>query len=215
MNNLVVIESNENLIITDFIIKSKIAIKNFAFTRINNKINKILNEIVVEFNEEVRYIVIFKQISFKFAFQNIAIDNSQQQTLIYSIIFALSINEFSNNVNKLNINISFLNNIADVNTSILNIVSFHTIEYIQQKILKQNFYLRSRRDFFVNFLTLFVKCFFSNFYKFKNYNEVIIDINYKKDWKLVINDEMQSFKNNKIWKLINSIFKNRKILINK
>ena len=215
MNNLVVIESNENLIITDFIIKSKIAIKNFAFTRINNKINKILNEIVVEFNEEVRYIVIFKQISFKFAFQNIAIDNSQQQTLIYSIIFALSINEFSNNVNKLNINISFLNNIADVNTSILNIVSFHTIEYIQQKILKQNFYLRSRRDFFVNFLTLFVKCFFSNFHKFKNYNEVIIDINYKKDWKLVINDEMQSFKNNKIWKLINSIFKNRKILINK
>ena len=101
--------------------------------------------------------------------------------LIYLIIFAFLINKFNNNVNKLNINISFLSNIANVNISISNIVSFYTIEHIQQKILKQNFHLRSRRDFFVNFLTLFVKCFFSNFYKLKNYNEIIIDINYKKN----------------------------------
>ena len=181
MNDSVVIESNENSIITNFITKSKIAAKNSAFTRINNKINKILNEIVVEFNEEIHYIVIFKQTSLKFVFQNIAIDNLQQQTSIHLIIFAFSINEFNNNVNKLNINISFLNNIANVNISILNIISFHTIKHIQQKVLKQNFYLRSRRDFFVNFLTLFVKCFFSNFYKFKNYNEAITDINYKKN----------------------------------
>ena len=184
MNNSVVIESNENSIIINFTTKLKIATKNFAFTRVNNKINKILNEIVVEFNEEIRYIVIFKQISFKFVFQNIAIGNLQQRTLIHLIIFAFLINEFSNNVNKLNINISFLSNTVNVNTSISNTVSFHTIEHIQQKVLKQNFYLRSRRDFFVNFLTLFVKCFFSNFYKLKNYNEVIVNINYKKKLKV-------------------------------
>ena len=68
MNNLIVIELNENLIIINFIIKLKIATKNFAFTQINNKINKILNEIIVEFDEKIRYIVIFKQISFKFVF---------------------------------------------------------------------------------------------------------------------------------------------------
>ena len=77
MNNLIIIESNENLIIIDFTIKSKIVAKNFAFTQINNKINKILNEIIVELDEKVRYIVIFKQVSFKFVFQNIAIDNLQ------------------------------------------------------------------------------------------------------------------------------------------
>ena len=130
MNNLIVIESNKNSIIIDFIIKLKIAAKNFAFTQINNKINKILNEIIVEFNEEVRYIVTFKQISFKFVFQNIAINSLQQRTSIHLIIFAFSINKFNNNVNKLNINILFLNNIANVNTSISNIVSFHTIEHI-------------------------------------------------------------------------------------
>ena len=84
-------------------------------------------------------------------------------------------------MNKLNINILFLSNIANVNTSILNIVSFYTIKHIQQKILKQHFYLRSRRDFFINSLTLFVKCFFTNFYEFKNYNEVIIDTHYKQN----------------------------------
>ena len=130
MNDSVIIELNKNSIITNFTIKSKIAIKNSAFTRINNKINKILNEIIVKLNEKIRYIVTFKQISFKFAFQNIAIDNSQQRTSIHSIIFALSINEFSNNMNKLNINISFSNNIANVNTLISNIISFHTIEHI-------------------------------------------------------------------------------------
>ena len=181
MNNSIVIESNKDSIITDFTTKSKIAAKNFVFTRINNKINKILNEIIVEFNEKIRYIVTFKQISFKFAFQNIAIDNSQQRTLIHSITFALSINKFNNNMNKLNINISFLNNITNVNISISNTALFHTIKHIQQKILKQDFHLRSRRDFFINFLTLLVKYFFSNFYKFKNYNEVIININHKEN----------------------------------
>ena len=82
-------------------------------------------------------------------------------------------------MNKLNINISFLNNIAGVNTLISNIFSFHTIKHIQQKVLKQYFYLRLRCDFFVNFLILFAKCFFSNFYEFKNYNEIMIDINHK------------------------------------
>ena len=84
-------------------------------------------------------------------------------------------------MNKLNINISFSNNIANVNTLISNIISFYTIKHTQQKILKQNFHLRLRRDSFVNLLTLFVKCFSSNFHEFKNYNEIITDINYKKN----------------------------------
>ena len=181
MNDSIVIESNESSIITDLTIKSKIIAKNPALTQINNKINKILNEIAVELDEEIRHIVTLKQTSLKFAFQNIAIDSLQQRTSVHSTTFTFSINKFSNNVNKLNINISFSNNTANVNISISNIVSFHTIKHIQQKILKQNFHLRSHRDFSINPLTLLVKYFLPNFHKPKNYNEVITDINHKKN----------------------------------
>ena len=140
-----------------------------------------MNEIIVQLDEKIRHIVTFKQVSLKFAFQNIAIDILQRRTLIQSIIFTLSINEFNNNVNKLNINIFFSSNIADVNTSISNTISFHTIEHIQQKILKQHFYLRSRRDFFINFLILLVKCFFTNSHKFKYYNKIIVNIHHKRN----------------------------------
>ena len=145
-----------------------------------------MNEIIVQFDDEIRQIVIviFKRISFKSIFQNNAIDISSQLTLNRSIIFALSLNDFNNDVDELNINI-FLIDIADVNTFVSNIVSnifsSYTIDYIQFEILKQHFYLRSRRDFLMNFLTLFVKCFSMNFYKFKNYNEIMIDIQHKQN----------------------------------
>ena len=67
----------------------------------------------------------------------------------------------------------------------------------------------------MNFLILFVKCFSMNFHEFKNYNKVIIDIQHKQNWKRVMNNKMQLHRNNNIWKLIESIFKNRKILIDK
>ena len=145
-----------------------------------------MNEIIVQFDDEIRQIVIviFKRISFKSIFQNNAIDISSQLTLNRSIIFALSLNDFNNDVDELNINI-FLIDIADVNTFVSNIVSnifsSYTIDYIQFEILKQHFYLRSRRDFSINFLTLFVKCFSINFHELKNYNKVIIDTQYKQN----------------------------------
>ena len=215
LNDSIVIESNEGSIITGPTTRSKIAAKNSASTQVNNEINKILDEITVELDEEVRHIATSRQASLKSALQNIAIGNSQQRTSTHSIISAPSINEFSNNVNELGINISSSDNTAGVNTSILNTVSFHTIKHIQQKVLKQDFHLRSRRDSFVDLLALFAKCSFPNFHEPKNYNEAMIDINHKEDWKLVINDEMQSLKDNKIWKLVNSISKNRKVLIGK
>ena len=122
--------------------------------------------------------------SFKLTFQNNAIDISLQSTSNRSIIFTFSSNDFNNDVDKLNINI-FSIDIVDVNTFVsnivLNIFSFHTIDHIQFEILKQHFYLCSRRDFSINFLTLFVKCFLINFHEFKNYNKVIIDTQHKQN----------------------------------
>ena len=145
-----------------------------------------MNEIIVQLDDEIRQIVIviFKRISFKSIFQNNAINISSQSTSNRSIIFAFSSNDFNSDVDELNINI-FLIDIVDVNTLVsnivLNILSSHTIDQIQFEILKQHFYLRSRRNFLMNFLTLFVKCFSVNFHKFKNYNEVIIDIQHKQN----------------------------------
>ena len=215
LNDSVVIESNESPTITGLTIRSKIAAKNSAFTRVNNKINKILNEIAVELDEEVRHIVTSRQASSKSAPQNIAAGSSQQRTSAHSITSTPSINKFSNNVNKLNINTSFLGNTAGVNIPISDIASSHTIEHIQQKVLKQDSHLRSRRDSSVNLLALFVKCSSSDSYEPKNYNEAMTDINHKRDWKLVMNDEMQSFKDNKIWELVNSVSKDRKVLTDK
>ena len=215
LNDSVVIESDEGSTITGFTTRSKTAAKDSAPTRVNNEINKILDEIAVELDEEVRHIVTSKQASPKFASQNIAADSSQQRTLAHSTTSAPSINEFSNDVNELSINTPSLSNTAGVNTSVSNTASFHTIEHIQQEVLEQNPHLRSRRDFSVDPLALLVKCFLSDFHEFKNYNEVIVDINHKGNWKLAMNDEMQSLKDNKIWELINSVFKDRKVLIGK
>ena len=144
----------------------------------------MLNEIIVQFNDEIRQIVISKQISFKLIFQNNAIDILSQLTSNRSIIFAFSLNDFNNDVDELNINI-FLIDIVDVNTFASNIVSnifsSHTIDHIQFEILKQHYYLRSRRNFSINFLTLFVKCFLINFHEFKNYNKIIIDTQHKQN----------------------------------
>ena len=144
----------------------------------------MLNEIIVQLNDEIRQIVIFTQVLLKSIFQNNAIDISSQSTSNRSITFAFLSNDFNNDVDELNINI-FLIDIVDVNTFVSNIISnifsSYTIDYIQFKILKQHFYLRSRRDFSINFLTLFVKCFSINFHELKNYNKVIIDTQYKQN----------------------------------
>ena len=144
----------------------------------------MLNEIVVQFDDEIRQIVTFKRVSFKSIFQNNAIDISSQSTSNRSIIFALSSNDFNNDVDELNINISSID-IVDVNklvsNIVLNIFLSHTVDHIQFEILKQHFYLRSRRDFSINFLTLLVKCFSMNFHEFKNYNEVMIDTQHKQN----------------------------------
>ena len=178
--------SKSIIIVFDFVFDLNILSNELTHTQINNKINKLLNEIVVQFDDEIRQIVIviFKRALFKLVFQNNTIDISSKLTSNRLIIFTFSSNDFNNDIDELNINI-FSIDIVDVNTFVSNIVSnifsSYTIDYIQFEILKQHFYLRSRRDFLINFLTLFVKCFSMNFYKFKNYNKVIIDIQHKQN----------------------------------
>ena len=108
----------------------------------------------------------------------------------------------------------------DVDKLIINILNFAQSEIVNtvnqlEKTLKQHFYLRSRRDFSVNFLILLTQYVFSDSHEFKIYNETMTNAQHKMNWQLDMNDEMQSHKDNDIWKFVSFVFQNCKILSDK
>ena len=108
----------------------------------------------------------------------------------------------------------------DVDKLIINIFNFAQFEIVNtvnqlEKTLKQHFYLRFRRDFSMNFLTLLTQYVFSNFHEFKIYNETMTNVQHKMNWQLDMNDEMQFHKNNDIWKFVFFVFQNRKFFFDK
>ena len=84
-----------------------------------------------------------------------------------------------------------------------------------ERALKQHSYLRSRRDFSVNSLTLLTQYALSNSHEFKIYNETMTNAQHKMDWQLEMNDEMQSHRDNETWKLVSFVSQRRKVLSDK
>ena len=128
-----------------------------------------MNNLIVKLNNE-NNVLFFKQISFKFLFKNIATDSLKQTSNNFFVFTSHDLIVFTLSTNKLKINTFVFENV----------VFFYIVNRNQlNETLEQHFYFRFRRDFSLNSLTLFVKYTSSNFYKSKNYNEIIIDVQHK------------------------------------
>ena len=186
-----------------------------------NEIDRFLDDLDVQFfSNEDRQVVTSRrrQISSKFV--------SSRSASSASVSFrSVSSNDASNNALDSSasatsrsrfLSSSFSNtDELGINTLVLDsAVSTQTLQK-RNEALEQHLYFRSRRDFFVNSLALLAKCFSSEFYDLKSYKEVMTNSQHSKNWKLAMDDEMQSHRDNEIWKLITSVLKGRKILIGK
>ena len=108
----------------------------------------------------------------------------------------------------------------DIDELVINIPDFAQSEVANivsqlERALKQHFYLRSRRDFSVNSLTLLAQYAFSDSHELKIYNEAMANAQHKMNWQLDMDDEMQSHRDNDIWKLVSFVSQNRKVLSDK
>ena len=197
-----------------------------SFTHVSrNEIDIFLNNLNVKFkNDNHRIDVIFDltQISQK-VLQNNALVISDTSNFDNDFErfrkqrqFAHSFFTLKNSVSSLFT--SFDDEIDELNVNTFDFALFEaartTVNELE-RALKQHSYLRFRRDFSVNSLTLLTQYALSNSHELKIYNETMTNAQHKMNWQLEMNDEMQSHRDNETWKFVSFVSQKRKVLSDK